>query len=184
MKHSYLKGSAGFFKVAGCVSNKIKPSKCNHRESVVFTAPSVGRHTKDVGFDNSKTNNTRQNFITTKQNDFVGKSTKFWRRKASATYAHISRRHLAADVTGTSECFHCIIAVSKKTKQLFLKMYTQLSEQGLSDQGLEPRKELNFRHKRQRPNSFQDISQLYPYLAETNPASSNTCVEKWHYWPM
>ena len=121
MKHSYLKGSAGFFKAPGFVSNKMKPSKCNHRESVVFNAPSVARHTQDVGFDNSKTNNTRQNFITTKQNDFVGKSTKFWRRKASATYAHISRRHLAADGTGTNECFHCIIAVSKKTKTAILK---------------------------------------------------------------
>ena len=31
VEHSYLKGSAGLFKVAGFVSNKIKPSKCNHR---------------------------------------------------------------------------------------------------------------------------------------------------------
>ena len=48
------------------------------------------------------------------------------------------------------------------------------TEQRLSDQGSEPRKELNFRYKRQRPNRFKDISQLYPCSAETTPASSNT----------
>ena len=59
------------------------------------------------------------------------------------------------------------------------------TERRISDKGSEPRKELNFRYKRQRPNRFVDISQLDPsFSAETNPTSSNTCVEKWHYWPM
>ena len=62
-------------------------------------------------------------------------------------------------------------------------MYSQLSERRLLDEGSEARKELNFQYKRQRPNHFKDISQLYPCSAETTPASSNTCVEKWHYWP-
>ena len=57
------------------------------------------------------------------------------------------------------------------------------TERRFSDKGSEPRKELNFRYKRQRPNRFKDFSQLYPCSAETTPASSNTCVEKWHYWP-
>ena len=63
-------------------------------------------------------------------------------------------------------------------------MHSQLLERRLSDEGSEARKELKFWYKRQRPNRFKDISQLYPCSAETSPASSNTCVEKWHYWPM
>ena len=31
VEHSYLKESAGLFQVGGFVSNKIEPSKCNHR---------------------------------------------------------------------------------------------------------------------------------------------------------
>ena len=84
--------------MAGFVSNKIKPNRCNCRESGAFNTPSVARHIQDAGFDNVITDATLRNFITTKQIGCVGKSTKFWGRKTSATSAHISRRHLAADI--------------------------------------------------------------------------------------
>ena len=87
-----------FFTVAGFVSNNIKPNRCNCGESVAFNTPSVARHIQDAGFDNVITDATIPNFITTKQIGCVGKSTKFWGRKTSATLAHISRRHLAADI--------------------------------------------------------------------------------------
>lgn len=76
--------------VAGFVSNKIKPNRCNCGESVAFNTPSVVRHIQDAGFDNVITDATIRNFITTKQIGCVGKSTKFWGRKTSATSAHNS----------------------------------------------------------------------------------------------
>lgn len=67
--------------VAGLVSNKIKPNRCNCGESVAFNTPSVARHIQDAGFDNVITDATIRNFITTKQIGCVGKSTKFWGKK-------------------------------------------------------------------------------------------------------